>query len=104
MIITKTTSVRDKNILNYLGVVTGEAIIKGKHYPEFFAYADGKNNRIADVYKKELNKARNQAFKEIKRKAKDLGGTAIIGVDVANNVITDGFLTVSVSGTAVRTN
>jgi len=54
------------------------------------------------AYEKELNKARKVAMDEMAEQARDLGGNAIVGVDLDYEVIRDGMLMVSVSGTAVK--
>jgi uncharacterized protein YbjQ (UPF0145 family) len=53
-------------------------------------------------YEKELIKARKIALREMQQQAEELGATAVVGVDIDYEVIREGMLMVSASGTAVR--
>lgn len=52
------------------------------------------------AYEQELGKARSVALQEMEDRARDVGGTAIVGVDLDYEVINN-MLMVSASGTAV---
>ena len=56
------------------------------------------------IYEKELQRARNIAFDELKIMANELGANAVIGIDIVDYEVLgeeNGMLMVSVSGTAV---
>lgn len=104
MIITTTPSIESNRIHDYLGVVTGEAILGANLFKDLFAgLRDIVGGRSA-AYEKELRKAREVAFEEMESEAKRLGANAIVGVDIDYEVLghANGMMMVSVSGTAVR--
>ena len=102
MIVTTTPSIEGKAIKEYIGVVTGEAIMGANVFRDFFASITDIVGGRSAAYEKELGKARKVAMDEMAEQAKDLGGNAIVGVDLDYEVIRDGMLMVSVSGTAVK--
>ncbi|MBC7337051.1 MAG: heavy metal-binding domain-containing protein, partial [Clostridia bacterium] len=50
----------------------------------------------------ELRRAREIALQEMADEATRLGGNAVVGVDIDYEVVREGMLMVSASGTAVR--
>jgi uncharacterized protein YbjQ (UPF0145 family) len=102
MIITTTPSVEGKTIQEYLGIVTGEAIL-GAHLGRdiMASLTDIVGGRSAE-YEGEVRKARMIALKEMASEAEDKGANAVVGVDIDYEVIRQGMLMVSASGTAVR--
>jgi uncharacterized protein YbjQ (UPF0145 family) len=102
MIITTTPSVEGKTIQEYLGIVTGEAIL-GAHLGRdiMASLTDIVGGRSAE-YEGEVRKARMIALKEMASEAADKGANAVVGVDIDYEVIRQGMLMVSASGTAVR--
>jgi len=102
MIITTTPRIEGKEVIEYLGVVTGEAILGANIFKDFFAgIRDIVGGRSA-AYEKELAKAREIAFEEITQNATNLGGDAIIGVDIDYETVAQSMLMVTVSGTCVK--
>ena len=104
MIITTTPTIDGKKIREYLGVVTGEAVLGANIFRDLFAgIRDIVGGRSAS-YEKELRKARDVAFAEISETAERLGADAVVGVDIDYEVLGEknGMLMVSVSGTAVK--
>jgi uncharacterized protein YbjQ (UPF0145 family) len=101
MIITTTPNIEGHQIKEYLGLVTGEAIL-GAHIGRdiLASITDIVGGRSAE-YEEEVQKARKIAVEEMTLEAKDRGGNAIVGVDVDYEVIRQGMLMVSVTGTAV---
>ncbi len=103
MIQSTTPSIEGKTIINYLGVVTGEAILGANIFKDIFAgIRDIVGGRSA-AYEKELKKARIIAFEEMSQQAEELGANAILGIDVDYETVGSqgGMLMVSVTGTAV---
>lgn len=103
MIQTTTPAIEGKQITNYLGVVTGEAILGANIFKDIFAgIRDIVGGRSA-AYEKELKKARTIAFEEMSNQAETLGANAIVGIDIDYETVGSqgGMLMVSVSGTAV---
>ena len=104
MIVTTTPTLEGQKVRDYLGVVTGEAILGANLFRDLFAgLRDIVGGRSAS-YEKELRKAREVAFEELENAAREKGANAIIGVDIDYEVLgeSNGMLMVSVSGTAVR--
>lgn len=103
MIVTTTPTIEGSQIRNYLGVVTGEAILGANIMKDLFAgFRDIVGGR-SGVYEQELQKAREIAMREMEEAATDLGADAIVGVDLDYETVSSGnMLMVTVSGTAVR--
>jgi uncharacterized protein YbjQ (UPF0145 family) len=106
MLITTTHAVEGKQIVEYLGLVSGEAILGANIFKDFFAgIRDIVGGRSA-AYENELRKAKKIAIDEMMEAAVALGGNAIVGVDLDYETIGSGqssnMLMVSASGTAVR--
>ena len=101
MIVTTTPSVEGHPIENYLGVVAGEAIL-GAHIGRdiLASFTDIVGGRSAE-YEQEVRKARSIALEEMAVEAQRQGANAVVGVDIDYEVIRQGMLMVSVSGTAV---
>ena len=101
MIVTTTPSVEGHPIENYLGVVAGEAIL-GAHIGRdiMASFTDIIGGRSAE-YEEEVRKARSIALEEMAVEAQRQGANAVVGVDIDYEVIRQGMLMVSVSGTAV---
>ncbi|MDR8392296.1 heavy metal-binding domain-containing protein [Aliifodinibius sp. S!AR15-10] len=92
-----------KEITEYFGIVTGEAILGANIFRDFFAgIRDIVGGRSA-AYEDELRKAREIAIHEMEQKAREQGANAVIGVDIDYETVgaQGGMLMVSVSGTAV---
>ena len=103
MIVLTTPSIEGKRIVKYIGIVSGEAILGANIFKDFFAsIRDIVGGRSAS-YENELRKAKEIALTEMKQQAKDLGGNAIIAVDLDYETIGSGgsMLMVAASGTAV---
>lgn len=103
MIVTTTPAVEGKSITQYLGIVTGEAILGANIFKDFFAgIRDIVGGRSA-AYEGELRRAREIALDEAMSAASALGGNGIVGVDIDYETVGQGsMLMVSVSGTAVK--
>jgi uncharacterized protein YbjQ (UPF0145 family) len=105
MLITTTPQVESYEIVEYMGIVTGEAILGANIFKDFFAgIRDIVGGRSA-AYEAELRKARQIALDELTAEAEALGANAVVGVDLDYETISSGsgnMLMVSASGTAVR--
>jgi uncharacterized protein YbjQ (UPF0145 family) len=101
MIITTTPSVEGYPITDYLGIVTGEAILGANIIRDVFASVTDIFGGRSGAYEQELAKARETALREMQERAAVLGAMAVVGVDLDYEVINN-MLMVSASGTAVR--
>ncbi|MGH2558396.1 MAG: heavy metal-binding domain-containing protein [Thermomicrobiales bacterium] len=102
MLIVTVNTLQDKRIAQYLGVVSGEAILGANVFRDLFAgIRDIVGGRSA-AYEQELRKAKEIALREMQEQAQALGGNAVIGVDLDYETVGNGsMLMVSASGTAV---
>ena len=102
MIITTTPSVEGRPIRDYLGIVTGEAILGANLFKDFGAsIRDVVGGRSAG-YEKDLKKARETALAEMQEVAEALGANAVVGVDLDYETLKGSMLMVTASGTAVK--
>jgi uncharacterized protein YbjQ (UPF0145 family) len=102
MIITTTPTIENHVIRQYLGIVTGEAIMGANIIKDLFASITDIVGGRSATYERELQKARQIAIDEMTAEAKEMGGDAVVGVDLDYEVIREGMLMVAVSGTAVK--
>ena len=105
MLLTTTSTIEGKQ-LDYLGVVSGEAILGANIFKDFFAgIRDIVGGRSA-AYESELRKAKDIAMQEMMQQATQLGANAVIAIDLDYETIQigngGGMMMVSASGTAVR--
>lgn len=104
MLVTTTHNVEGKRILEYKGLVAGEAILGANLFRDLFASIRDIVGGRAGSYEKVLNDARETAVSEMTDKAEQLGANAVIGVDIDYETVgTNGsMLMVTAAGTAVR--
>jgi uncharacterized protein YbjQ (UPF0145 family) len=103
MLVTTTPNIEGRKIVQYLGVVGGEAILGANLFKDLFAgIRDIVGGRSAS-YERELRRAKEIALEEMTDEGKALGANAIVGVDLDYETIGQGgsMLMVSASGTAV---
>ena len=104
MLMTTTPSVEGKQIVRYLGVVTGETIIGANVLRDFLAgVRDFFGGRSAS-YEAVLREAKDTALEEMARQAEALGANAVVGIDLDYETVggSGSMLMVTCSGTAVR--
>ncbi|CAH0528909.1 heavy metal-binding domain-containing protein [Vibrio hippocampi] len=103
MIITTTPQIEGKRILDYRGVVAGEAILGANVFKDMFAGLRDIVGGRSGTYERELQRAREIAMQELQQRAADLGANAVVGIDLDYEVLGsgNGMLMVSASGTAV---
>lgn len=104
MMITTTPSVEGRSIEEYLGVVTGEAIIGANIIKDIFAGIRDVVGGRSGSYENALRGAREEALREMAQEARARGADAVVGVDLDYEVLgrSGGMLMVTASGTAVR--
>lgn len=103
MIITTTPSIEGKNIVEYKGIVFGEVINGVDFIKDFAAGITNFLGGRSGSYEGELIDARQNAIKEMKQRAIQLGANAILSVDIDYEVLgqSNNMLMVTASGTAV---
>ena len=102
MIMTTTPLIEGKPVKEYLGIVTGEAIMGANIVRDFFAAVTDIVGGRSGAYETKLSQARKVALQEKAEDARKLGANAVIGIDIDYEVVRDGMLMVTASGTAVR--
>lgn len=103
MLISTTSVLEGRSVTQYLGLVTGEAILGANVFRDIFASIRDIVGGRSAAYEQELRKAKQIAVDEMVAEAKRLGANAVIGVDLDYETIGQGgsMLMVSASGTAV---
>lgn len=103
MIHTTTPGVDGRTITEYLGVVTGEAILGANIVRDLFAGISDIVGGRSGAYEEELRKAREIAMRELEEEAASRGADAVVGIDLDYETVGQGsMLMVTASGTAVR--
>ena len=104
MLVTTTNTVEGKRILEYKGLVAGEAILGANIFKDLFASIRDIVGGRAGSYEKVLADARQTALNDLTEAAASLGANAVIGVDIDYETVgTNGsMLMVTAAGTAVR--
>lgn len=103
MLLVTTHSIEGKQIVKYLGLVSGEAILGANVFKDLFAgIRDIVGGRSA-AYEQELRKAKDIALNEMTEQARQMGANAVIGIDLdyENLGANGGMLMVTACGTAV---
>jgi uncharacterized protein YbjQ (UPF0145 family) len=103
MLITTTHTVSTHQVQEYLGIVTGEAIIGANVFKDFFASITDIIGGRSGAYERSLKEAQSIALEEMERRAHEMGANAVIGVDIDYETIqvNSTMLMVTTSGTAV---
>lgn len=102
MLVTTTSTLQDRRISQYLGLVTGESILGANIFRDVFAGIRDIVGGRSGSYEKVLRDARDMAVEEMVERARKLGANGVIGVDVDYETVGGTMLMVSVSGTAVK--
>jgi uncharacterized protein YbjQ (UPF0145 family) len=103
MIQTTTPSIEGRKITQYLGIVTGEAIIGANLFRDLFAGIRDIVGGRSGSYEEVLREAKQNALTEMEEHARRMGANAIVGIDLDYETVgTNGsMLMVTSSGTAV---
>lgn len=105
MIITTTDGVEGRPVAEYLGIVTGEAVMGTNIFRDFFAGIRDVIGGRSGAYEKELRTAKELAIEAMTEEARARGADAVIGCDLDYEHLGGGdrsMLMVSANGTAVR--
>ncbi len=106
MIVTTTSTLQDRQVAEYLGLVSGEAILGANVFRDLFAGIRDIVGGRSGSYERSLREAKDLALRELEEAARRLGADAVIGVDLDYESIQVGsggsMLMVSASGTAIR--
>ncbi|MFM2281045.1 MAG: hypothetical protein RLZZ444_3276 [Pseudomonadota bacterium] len=105
IIVTTTNTFEGRAIVDYKGIVTGEAILGTNIFRDLFAGIRDLVGGRSGSYEQVLRDARETALRELREAAAAMGANAVVGVDIDYETISTGssgsMLMVSASGTAV---
>lgn len=101
MIVSTTNSIEGHQIVDYRGIVVGEAIMGANVVRDVFASITDIVGGRSGAYESKLQDARDTALCELEERAMAKGANAVVGVDLDYEVIGQSMLMVSASGTAV---
>ncbi|WP_038033511.1 heavy metal-binding domain-containing protein [Thermopetrobacter sp. TC1] len=103
MLITTTPFVDGHRIIEYRGIVAGEAIMGANIFRDLFASIRDIVGGRSGAYEKVLQDARDEALQEMAERALALGANAVVGVDIDYETVGQGssMLMVTACGTAV---
>jgi len=104
MLQTTTSVLQNKEVTEYLGIVSGEAIIGANLFKDLFASIRDVVGGRSGSYERVLREAKENALDDMNAQAKSLGAHAIIGIDLDYETVgkAGGMLMVTASGTAVK--
>ena len=104
MITTTTNTIEGRQIREYLGLVTGEAIMGANVFRDFMAGITDLIGGRSGTYGSKLADARETALQEMQDIARQQGANAVVGIDIDYEVLgaNNGMLMVTATGTAVK--
>ena len=104
MLVTTTSTVEGRKVVEYLGICTGEAICGANLFRDLFAGIRDIVGGRSGAYETVLRDGKKLAIEDMCAQAEEMGANAVIGVDLDYEVLGDkgSMLMVAVSGTAVR--
>ena len=105
MIVTTTDQVEGKRVTDYLGIVSGEAVVGTNIFRDLMAGIRDIVGGRAGGYEQELRQAKEAAITEMMDEARQLRADAVVGVDLDYEHLGGGsksMLMVTANGTAVR--
>jgi uncharacterized protein YbjQ (UPF0145 family) len=103
MLVVTTNTIEGKRIVDYKGLVAGEAILGANLFKDLFASVRDIVGGRSGSYEKVLNDARETAIAELTDKAARMGANAVIAVDIDYETVgsNGSMLMVTAAGTAV---
>ena len=102
MLIVTTDSIEGKEVVEYLGIVSGDAIVGANIFRDVFARVRDVVGGRAGGYEKALKGAKDGAIEDMIEEAQARGADAVLAVDLDYEVVGDSMLMVSANGTAVK--
>ena len=105
MLVTTTSTLENKEIRDYLGIVSGEIGFNGPTFIKKFEGSRG-NAAAKNVYwAQSLHEAKDMALQEMILAAEKTGANAVVGVSCTFDSLGEGYdrVMVSYTGTAVKT-
>ncbi|GGG28693.1 hypothetical protein GCM10007425_24110 [Lysinibacillus alkalisoli] len=101
MLVTTTPQVEGHEIMEYHGIVSGEAIMGANVVRDIFASVTDIIGGRSSAYEDKLAEGRKIAIQEMEERAAALGANAVVGVDLDFETLRDGMMMCVAAGTAV---
>jgi len=101
--VTTTDGLDGREVTEYLGVVTGEAVIGANVVSDIAAGIRDVVGGRSGSYEKKIEQGRVEALNDVRAEARELDADAVVGASFDYEEMAEGMLWVNVSGTAVRT-
>jgi uncharacterized protein YbjQ (UPF0145 family) len=104
ILLTTTDTLQGREVMQYMGIVSGEAIVGTHIFKDLFASIRDIVGGRSGSYEKTLSSAREIALKDLMEEARALRADAVIGIDFDYETVGKGgsMLMVAASGTAVK--
>lgn len=104
MITTTTNTIEGRRVRQYIGLVTGEAIMGANMFRDFMAGLTDLVGGRSGTYESKFAEARETAIQELQEEAQRKGANAVVGIDIDYQVLgaNNGMLMVTATGTAVK--
>ncbi|WP_417442332.1 YbjQ family protein [Halosolutus amylolyticus] len=103
MTITTTDGLDGREVTEYLGVVSGEAVMGANVVSDIAAGIRDVVGGRSGSYEKKIETGRQEAIDDIRAEARELGADAVVGASFDYEEMAEGMLWVNLSGTAVKT-
>ncbi|MFC4540860.1 YbjQ family protein [Halosolutus amylolyticus] len=101
--ITTTDGLDGREVTEYLGVVSGEAVMGANVVSDIAAGIRDVVGGRSGSYEKKIETGRQEAIDDIRAEARELGADAVVGASFDYEEMAEGMLWVNLSGTAVKT-
>ncbi|MBD3167974.1 MAG: heavy metal-binding domain-containing protein, partial [candidate division Zixibacteria bacterium] len=82
MLMTTTPNFDERKIVQYMGLVNGDAIMGANLFRDIFARVRDVVGGRSAAYEKELRRAKEIALEEMQSQAQAMGANAIVGIDL----------------------
>ena len=104
MILSTTHEIQHREIKDYIGLVSGDASVGAHVFKDLFAGLRDFFGGRSGAYEKTLREAREEAIKDLKAAALDIGADGVVGITFDCQVMgkKGSMLAVSATGTAVK--
>ena len=102
MLIVTTDTIEGREVADYLGIVSGDAIVGANIFRDVFARVRDVVGGRAGGYEKALRGAKEHALEDMVNEAQARGADAVLAVDLDYEVVGESMLMVSANGTAVK--
>ena len=101
--VTTTDGIDGEEITDYLGIVSGEAVVGANVVSDIAAGIRDVVGGRSGSYEKKIETGRREAITDLEAEASEIGADAVVGAALDYEEMAEGMLWVNISGTAVKT-